>query len=451
LSQTTKNEFFKSAKDWICNSYALSIQYLAISDQGILKILDASLHVHPLPGINPIAFAVAAGNLVAGQEIHASLSKVELIKRLSLAAIGEIEVHGLKLRLTTTNALDFYSETPNRDTWFSELHLMISGSQVNGISSHEVANNDAALRNAEPPFDGLLDLCNFLNLKDVRATGQASAINLRIGTPVDFNFSASNLQDKNFNLALYAHPKFDTKKFNLATKEFPGKGIESRKQLKDSIKWGEVEDGKRSGLLELKTINADSLLAMLTIGERTVRRNWFVDPSKAVNSRYVATQLFDKDLKQLKRNVLDPDDSNKFEQGIAALLYVMGFSAAVQLETNAPDILVSTPNGTIALVECTLKISDFQSKLGKLVDRRNALTASLESPGHSLRVDAFLVCGQPKAQIAIDKKLLIDHQITLLSKEDIHEFFLQLRVPKNPDEVLDLALGRLTEMRNAIG
>jgi hypothetical protein len=451
LSQTTKDEFFKSTRDWICSSYSLSVQYLAVSDQGIFKILDASVFANPLPPINPSTFNITAGNLMAGQEVYPELSKVEILKRLAKAAVGEIEVHGLKLKLASQNPLGFYSETPSRETWFSELHMMVTGAQINGISSNEVANNDAALRSVEPPFDGLFDLCNWLNLKDARATGQASAINLRISPPVDFNFGASTLQDNNFNLALYAHPKFDTKKLNLATKEFPGRGIESRKQVNSFIKWNGIKEGKRSGVLKLKTMNADSLLAMLNIGDRTIRRQWFIDPTKAVNSRYVATQLFDKDLKQLNQSILDATDSNRFEQGIALLLYVMGFSAAVQLETNSPDILVSTPNGTIAVVECTLKISDFQSKVGKLAGRRNALITSLESTRHSVRVDAFLICGKPKEGIAIDTNLLINHKITLLSKEDIQELLSQLRVPKNPDEILDRAAARLAEMRNTVG
>jgi len=44
---------------------------------------------------------------------------------------------------------------------------------------------------------------------------------------------------------------------------------------------------------------------MLTLGTQTIRRQWFNDSDKALNTRYVATQFFDKDLEQLRQALLE--------------------------------------------------------------------------------------------------------------------------------------------------
>ena len=443
--QTTRDQFLEAASEWICDSYSLGINYLATKDEGLLKIIDASIFVNPLPQVKSNDFTMTVGSLFVGQEFFNSLSSLEIIKRIRNAINGELNVNGLQLKLDASSDLDYYSETSHQNTWFSELHLLVSGSKLNVASASELMHNDNSLRCATPPFDGLADLCSWLNLTDRRQNSNTTSINLRILPPVDIVFESSSIHDNNLNLALTAHPKFDISKIGLATREFPGNGIQSRKQSSKLISWKRIKNGLRPGVLGMKLSNADSVLAMLTVGGRTIRRQWFTDSSKAINARYVATQLFDKDLKQLRQVLLAPSDSVRFEQGISSLLYLLGFSNAIQVETQAPDILVTSPNGKVAIVECTIRIADFQTKLGKLVDRRNALMALLNATGHNLHVDAFLVCGLPKSQIAIENRQLASHKITLLSKEDISNAFLHLRIPSNPDEMLDKAAAKLIE------
>ncbi|SFB73429.1 hypothetical protein SAMN05216344_102116 [Polaromonas sp. OV174] len=448
--QATRDHFLESAAEWICDSYSLSIHYLATIEQGIFNIVDATLSFYPLPPEKVDNFAIKAGNLLAGREIFSSLKKDEILQRLTQAASGHLEVHDLQLSLQSGAEMDYYSEIPHRDTGFSDLHLMVTGAHLRPASLSESIVTDNALRLATPPFDGMSDICSWLQLTDTRVNGRAPSITLRIGPPVDIIFDETKVHRNKLRLTLSAHPKFDTSRLVLATREFPGRGIETRKQASNLIVWKQVKKGRRSGVLNLDLTNANSVLAMLIVGRRTVRRRWFDDPEKAINSRYVATQLFDKDLKQLKHALLEAVDSVRFEQGVASLLFLLGFSSAIQVETQAPDILVTSPGGKLAIVECTTKISDFQNKLGKLVDRRNALMKTLETTGHNLQVYAFLACGLPKAQIAVEERQLTQHQVTLFSRENISLAFDQLRTPTSPDEMLDRAAALLSEKRNAI-
>jgi len=396
-------------------------------------------------------FSIEAGSLIAGQQISPPLPKEELLARLELAIKGELVVHGRTIVLAKESEYQYYSEHPHKDTWFTELNLQVSGQRSNPLSSAESADLGTALRAANPPFDGMEDLGTWLRLSDRRANGRESVISIRVGPPVDMLFDQSSLSNNKFHLTLRAHPKFDVSKLGVGIREFPGKGIESRKQVGSSILWSRVKGGFRSGQLKAKLSDADSVQAMLTLGTQTIRRQWFADPDKALNIRYVATQFFDRELKQLRQALLESTDSVRFEQAVASLLYLLGFSPAIQVETQSPDILVSSPMGKLAIVECTTKISDFQSKLGKLVDRRNALLSSLNQMGNSHRIDAFLVCGLPRFQIAAEEKQLTQHHVTLLCRENLADVLIRIRVPTSPDDMLDQAASQLERARNLIG
>jgi hypothetical protein len=63
-------------------------------------------------------------------------------------------------------------------------------------------------------------------------------------------------------------------------------------QVTDQIKWGRVKNGRRTGIARVKLKNADNALAMLLIEGSTVRRQWFIDPAKARNNRFLAVSAF---------------------------------------------------------------------------------------------------------------------------------------------------------------
>jgi hypothetical protein len=172
------------------------------------------------------------------------------------------------------------------------------------------------------------------------------------------------------------------------------------------------------------------------IGTSTIRRQWITDPNKARNNRYMAVNHFDRELRKIRTAILESADSAKFEQGIAALLFLLGYSPAQQLETDSPDLIVTTPGGQLLLIECTLKTSDLPAKLGKLVDRRGSLTKSLASAGHQTEILAVLVCQLPRNQIAAHNEELRSRKVLLLAHEDLASGFDRVRYPTDPDKIV---------------
>lgn len=441
----TKIIFFKNASEWVCDSYSWGFAYLATRRGNDILLLDAVLHISPLPPVGTQSFSIEAGSLIAGREIIPSLSKIKILDLLRKAADGKIKANGLSFKLESLTDIDYYSAISSKDTWYSDLHLQVSGTKLAPPSIQDIVENESALRCGSIPFDGLADLGALLQVSDSRVNGQAPRINIHIGPPADILFAETALRSNRLKLTINAHPKLNLKAIGIAIRTFPEPSLNARKQVATNISWARAKGGIRKGYLDLPVNNSDSVLALLTIGGRTVRRQYFLDPEKATNARYVSTQFFDRELRQLRLSVLESVDSDRFERGIASVLFLLGFSSAIQVETQAPDIIVTTVGGQTAIIECTLKISDFQSKIGKLVDRRNALVGVFGANGHPMKVHAFLVCALPRPQIVVKDAQLAQEFITLICKEDLVRAFEQIRFLKDPDQMLDAANAKIIE------
>lgn len=296
---------------------------------------------------------------------------------------------------------------------------------------------DNELRSNDPPFDGLDDLASWLGLPKPWPSFKPPSIQIRVSPPTDLMMDKCGLKDDQFTLTLHAHPHFDVRSAGLAIRTIPGKGLKARRQVISEVAWHNPGDEKLVGNAVIQLEHVDSVLAILQVGQSTVRRQWFLDPVKARNSRLVAAQLFDTDLKMIRKSVLQNTDANSFEDGVAALLFLLGFSPAKQIETNAPDLIVTTPSGKLIIVECTTRIADFSKKLGKLVDRRGALSRTLKESEHFSEVNAVLVCALPQEQIATNTEDISKHQVMLVTQEELVSAFDNLRFPIDPDRLLE--------------
>jgi len=446
-----KSTFLCSAMEWICSSYSADFRYLAKREGKQLRILEASLGFAPLSFESENNFHFESDLLIAGQYQLSKLTTQQSKSLLEDAANGKIHIDGKSFIFNEEEPLRFYSEMNNHDRWVCDLHLkVISNKQIAPLSPSEIFRVDNLLRRNSTPFDGISDLVSWLGLSNPFIGHRESSIDIRMLPPVDIIYPECGLHNNCLTLTLHAHSKFDVTRVGLAIKTTPFLALETRKQVSSKINWGRAKGGRRVGTVEINMDQVDNALAMLTLGESTIRRQWYSDQDKTGNSRLLAVQQFDKDLRMIKQAVIDPTDGRRFELGISSLLFIIGFSSVVQLETNSPDLVVMTPGGTLAIVECTIRIADFHAKLGKLVDRRGSLIKAMTDSGHSPRVDAFLICALPRDQIATQDDAPMQQNVTLITKEDIEAIFNQVRFPTDPDKLLDNALEQLTSKMNEI-
>lgn len=340
---------------------------------------------------------------------------------------------------------EYFTETTQRDRWESDLHLLVPGTSKGSFPTPlDLAADDNELRGGQPVFDGINDLCLVLGLSDSRTTMQRPTIEIRVKAPLDLLWADSRLAEGRATLSFIRHKSVRPPQVVVGARAFPGDKLNTRIQVGKRIEWDQSDkDNFVVGLLDLHLVNADSLLIMLTYGGHLVRRQWLVDPTRAPNVRFVAMQLFDKDLRQLRSSLLETTESRKFEDAVRALLFLYGFSPSPVLETQAPDILVESPHGSLALVECTTRLSDFQAKMGKLVDRREALQRHLQAIGISRKIHSILVSPQPGAQIAADRKRCAEFGVLLIGRESLEVGLTRSRLPSDPDSLLADAMQEL--------
>ncbi len=442
-NETFKQAFLDAADAWVCDGYSVDIRFIAEVDGDGARLWDGSVALNPLPAERDIGFRIESTNLIVGQIQRFREKKRSLLALLDRAADGVLQLPGKELPLPG-KPYRFYSEMSHRERWFSTLHLQVSGGLSSLPSSSLLTTIDNTLRASQPPFDGLDDAATWLGLVAPGTSATPPSINIRVGPPVDLIFDKCALANDRLRLTLHAHPRFDVTQVVLAVRATPGNFLDGRKQVSSEINWGRVRNGRREGKVQIDLQHADNVLTMLMIGGSTVRRQWFLDPAKARNNRLLAIQHFDKDLRMVRQAVLESPDSSKFEQGVAALLFLLGFSPSLQLENDSPDLIVTTPGGRLAIVECTTRIADFPSKLGKLVDRRGALSKSLVASGHPALVSAVLVCRLPRDQIATHADELRAHNTILVTGEDLAAGFDRVRFPSDPDHMLDEAHARIS-------
>lgn len=448
MNEISTQSFLDPAGSWLCENYWLDIRYIAVAEKEGMRIWDASIRLSPVPPQHDYSFQIESNDFAIGQIQRLSESKSSSMDLLHRAANGVVDLPTKALGLNRGEAFRFYSEMTNRERWFSELHLQVSASHGRSFSPSELANIDNFLRRSQPPFDGLGDAAQWLGLNADTSVKKLPSIDIHISPPVDLIFEKCSLADGNLNLTLHAHEKFESNRVGLALRVLPGFGLDARQQISDRIAWSNNREGLIEGVATITVEKADSVLVMLMIEGLTVRRQVFIDPEKARNNRLLAVQYFDENLAKIKFSVFDDKDSRAFEKGVAALLFLLGFSPVVQIEDESPDLIVTTPGGLMAIVECTIKTADFSAKLGKLVDRRNGLSKALKLSGHPSRVAAVLICRLPRDQIATFNGEVAAHNTILVTAEGLSSAFNSVRTHNDPDKMLEAAMERVAVNAN---
>lgn len=429
--------FRTAASQWLCDPYSLEIRYVARKvNESTGSILSCYVAFYPIAWPKSEMERVSTSQMIAGRERLSNVSLSELRKILEELEGGKLSLENLELTLESKSSLSYFTEMVSNDRWFCDAHLVTLGDALDSFTTVEIAKINSELRLNQLPFDGTHDLFDYFRLQDCISAYKQPQIEIRISPPIDLISNQCHTSNGKFNLTLNAHPSLEIKNVSLAIRTFTAanQSLPLRKQVAENINWLQEND-RQIGTLEVNVENAFTSQAILMLGTNTVRREFFEDIAKVPNRRLFTLSFFDKELKRLKL-ALYGSDSDQFEKAVNSLAYLLGFSGCLMNETNAPDIILSSPNENLVIIECTTKISDFSSKLGKLVDRKNSLIKELIDLGDPRKVYSYLVCGLPKDQITINERELATHKVTLITQESINELFEKLKFPQNLEQLL---------------
>ena len=208
------------------------------------------------------------------------------------------------------------------------------------------------------------------------------------------------------------------------------------------------------GHFELAVPDGAVVQAFLSYNGETQQQYWMMDPSSLPNARLSAYSLFDKDLEVLRDFLFEASQPRKnlqrdFEDGVAALLFVLGFSnvniGGMQRLQEGPDGLCCTPSGDYGIIECTTGHPDRDDKLSKLFRRAQALRGVMDRAGlQQRRLLPVLVTALARNEIpAAELTKAAEMKIAVVCKEDLEAALQRTTFGENADRIYAQAIANL--------
>jgi hypothetical protein len=108
--------------------------------------------------------------------------------------------------------------------------------------------------------------------------------------------------------------------------------------------------------------------------------------------------------------------------------------------SEAPDILATTPQVNILVVECTTGLLKAENKLANLIDRTEAVRKRLVSSGNGhLKLLPVIVSSKTKEEIKADLEQAQKLGVVVLTRETLLELLQQTIAAPDPEAIYTLA------------
>lgn len=425
--------YFRAASEaWATDGVYAEIRLIGRTGGGRNELLKASVQL----GVNPNTSKVLlkTDELVVAKQIVGPLTADQASELRVATESGKVAVDGAEYSLPD-GGISYYSRLPTDDEWNYTLNLTCRSNQKVSQDSMAWAAINAQLRCADIPFDGIADVCQNLALPNPSVSTEPQ-IDIFVHSPAELVGDGCTFVDDELSLKVQAFNTLDPKKITLGLRwslvPF------DRQQVGDAIEWSAGTGILREGRFSAQREKSDGALVMLSVGGHPVRRQWVLGSHVAKTVRAGTIQAFDPEWKRLRKSLLgNSSDSKAFERAIATLAFLLGFQVAPYTDSEAPDLALFSESGRVILVECTLKTSDVQSKMGKLVDRRVAATAHLSRIGAPAQINCLLVCASTREQVLVDDEELKKASVHLITHENLDNLLLRIRFNPSADLILN--------------
>ncbi len=194
-SLTSKaNDYSVVASKWITGPCSIDIRFIAekTNTVDVFQVIFVQIHFYPKSSGNEEAFNFESrvGNFWFGQQILTDVGVDAASSILQEASSGKVVVFENSLRLSEMS-IGFLEWIATPNEWFNSLGFRVKTSVSHNdalLRSSRDQSLDDAFRRATPPFDGLHDLCNWLNFASLLELPVPGTIELRVDAPVDLVF-----------------------------------------------------------------------------------------------------------------------------------------------------------------------------------------------------------------------------------------------------------------------
>lgn len=319
---------------------------------------------------------------------------------------------------------------------------------------------DWDLKANNPPYDSLGELLAEYRLAGY--TGDFSCIEIPVAHVAWIDLE-SKVTGEIARPGVFLSPKADRQFLSLGIIVYDkGKALERLMLPADQLQWTLQEGSTPSEHPRgeaLLMVPVGATMKCFAVYKGIVQHlSWIGDPGLFPNWRRTAYDWVDPQCEVLIDCLFDEKkrrkESQDFEIGVASLFWMLGFGPlhllTPRLKDN-PDLLVATPGGRMALVECTTDVIDKENKLSKLHSRAQSIKSRLENSGaRYLELLPILITALPTKSV-IDIEKASRFGILVLTQDDLRAAVGRSVFPQDPDALFQEQFQVLEARQQALG
>jgi len=442
----TLSTFLKAIEPWDSGYEHNSFAYVAKKQEGLFVISQAIIWLNTSESKIPFR-AFETENICAEHVRLADLGRTyrQCIDDLCLG------------KIVTPRGQRFFPSAGNgwHDAFFTPLHptalqsqTRVNVLQIKGEQQH-LENGpsilDWELRGSDTPYDSVQELLGEYGLGGLftdRITAEVVASGV-----MGFDGDASTIDGETATIAIRLANTLDYNNAAVGYREITPGRTNRGKITGSQFSWRQT-DSAQVGTFQMMVARA-AIVHCYAMYQNVAQTHWFIsDPTTSQNPRRVIFDSFDTGLAILKgflgRSHTRGQDARDLEVGIAWLFWMLGFNP-VQLGSTArtqdfADLIVMTPRGHAAIVECTTGLLRADNKLPKLLARHSAVRARLDqSNNRHIKLLPIMISTLTKAELQADLEQAEKLGVGVLTREDLDQLVDRTVITNNADELFSLA------------
>ncbi|WP_018235237.1 hypothetical protein [Ensifer sp. BR816] len=331
----------------------------------------------------------------------------------------------------------------------------VSTFTVPGIVRAEVItqpDTDWRLKSASTPFDNLQELMTEYGVGPLTAEFTQVQLEAHASVAVDLSL---RVQGEKADLGFLLAKGLDTNKASLGYRVVSNNAVVTRSVVAGrEMKWSENELHLR-GLKQISVPSAAVIQCYASYDGIAQNEGWIADPINVQNARRAVYQTFDTKLEVIQ-DYLTRDqgkgNSRDVEDGVSWLSWMLGFSPAAlgynPRASDAPDLLVCSPNGNVAVVECTTALLP-GDKLVQLLSRTVQVKQRLAKSGNShLTVIPVMVTTRTRDEVKANLEQAERQGVLVVTQEVLLKSLNRTLVVPDAEQMFSEGVAAITAARS---
>jgi hypothetical protein len=324
---------------------------------------------------------------------------------------------------------------------------------IEGLSRSDIISSDVMdweVRGAETPYDNIQEL-----LREYRLDFTSLNVSLEAVLPQLVEVDHASLVTAGVaKVGVIMSSDLPRERASIGYRVIVDQSVISRSRVHAADMSWSVADNHQRGVAEIQVPPAAIVHCVANFGDVAQYSYYVTDPENAPNDRRAAYESYDSELSLLRewlfRELTRGTNARDFEAAVSWLVWMLGFSPVLlglfPKTQEAADVLVTSPRGNYAVVECTLGMLRSENKLATLVRRSNELKERLKRSGNAnANVLPVIVTALPRESVAAELEQAEQLGVAVVTREVLEVAIEQTSLPLRPDAIYDDALRAVSE------